>query len=173
MGEFHSKVLKTLVSVLNPDYKDDLNQLQERKIEMTLPVNKRGCQCVAYTFDQSEGMKCPFPLLSTEKGVQQMCDYVVFAVANGRLFVLMIELKNSNQQTRPQLEAGKCFAKFVIDTANRIDAFNKDNVVYRMISVCKPHFVKKGATKMRDVEYDDQGFTIFEGNTFMLQGFLK
>ena len=171
----NNKILACLADIIDNSYKNETtSRFEEKSIGMMLPIDASGCSFLSYSFDKHAVGAIPrnIPFFSSQKGVQSMCDYIVFSHNEGKLFILMIELKNSHQQTMPQLIAGKCLAKFIVDTCNRVNSMSL-KPEYRLVSVCKSHVVKKGSTKMRDFEYDDKGFHCFEGKIFMLKEFLK
>lgn len=71
-----------------------------------------------------------------------------------------------------QLKAGKCLAKFIVDTYNRVEGSDV-KAEYRMIAIRNNHIINKRPTKIRNVEYDENEFCTFEGCIFYLREFLK
>lgn len=174
-----NEILSRFTSILSKTYKNTpqhiLEECQNGKAIMSLPIDAIGCQFISYSFDtpKTDNPNCTaFPFFAAKAGVRSMCDYILFCMSDGQLFVLLLELKLAQRQTMPQLRAGYCFAKYLIDTFNRLENYNLQPQ-YRLVSISKSNFVKKGSTKMKDVKYDKDNFCIFEGRTFVIKEFLK
>ena len=111
------------------------------------------------------------PYFSSNEGVKKMCDYFLFCWEEGKLYVLLIELKQGGEQVTKQLDAGKVFATFIVSTLNRVEKLNIKPVI-RKISVRDSHILRKG-TSMKSVVYDKDSFCTFDGSVFVLPEFLK
>ena len=85
--------------------------------------------------------------------------------------MLLIELKQGEEQVTRQLEAGNLFVTYLVNTLNRVEKMNIKPVI-RKISIRDYHITKKG-TSMKSVAYDSNSFCTFEGSVFHLQEFLK
>ena len=112
-----------------------------------------------------------FPFFVKKTGVHSMCDYILFCEYDSKLFILLIELKRGHDEVMTQLNAGKCFAQFIISTFNRIENYQLKPEI-RLISIRNIHIVKKGPIQCKDVRYDKNNFYTFEGNTFFIKQFL-
>lgn len=86
---------------------------------------KKTANVLVYKFDkepQRDGMKIKdkFPFFNNVPGVKSMADFLLFYVRNDRLFVIICNLKSGNISNSPdQIEAGKIFANFLVETARR------------------------------------------------------
>ncbi len=49
-----------------------------------------------------------------------MCDYIIFACRDEKLYALLIELKAGNKQSDYQLEAGRVLVHFLLCTVMRL-----------------------------------------------------
>lgn len=82
-----------------------------------------------------------------EKDVKKMCDYILFIEHRKSLFVYLVELKKTTAKAKKQLDAGECFAKYIIATAERISETPISEVIYRKIRICESHSKKKTLRK--------------------------
>lgn len=168
--------LSKVDSLLSAVYKENKGRLIEERPSMSLTINDYGRHYLLYSFDKIvkpyRGRKAIDlqPYFATNEGVKSMCDYFLFCFERGKLFVLLIELKQGEEQVTRQLEAGKTFASFIINTLNRVEKLNIKPVI-RSISVRDNHIYRKG-TSMKSIEYDND-FCTFEGSVFVLPEFLK
>lgn len=101
-----------------------------------------------------------FPYFNDIEGYCKMCDYIVFAEDDERLFVFLVELKNSNSPIK-QLDITETFAKFIIARMQLIeDNFDKD-IYYRKIGVKLTHNGhQKRGTKGYEFCYDDNNYAL-------------
>lgn len=172
-----NSLLSKVDSLLTDAYKERPGKLEEQQIEMSLDINDYGRNYLLYSFDKvvkaTKGGKAIDlqPYLKANSGVKSMCDYFLFCWERGKLYVLLIELKQGKEQVTSQLAAGDCFVSFLISTLNRVENLSITPVI-RKISVRDYHIAKKG-TSMKSVEYDAKSFCTFEGSVFHLLEFLK
>lgn len=170
-----NKILAKTCSLLTNDYRNNDNKLDEPVAGMSVPIENGSLSYLSYSFDKSLPAKLYpkglYPFLVKNKGVHSMCDYMLFCVQNNKLFILLVELKHGSESVMNQLNAGKCLAKFIVDTLNRVEDMSIHAEI-RLISIRNSHIINKRVTKIREVEYVD-GFYTFEGSRFYLKEFLK
>ena len=144
---------------------------------MSLDINDYGRKYLLYSFDKivkpAKGGKAIDlqPYLAANAGVKSMCDYFLFCWERGTLYVLLIELKQGEDQVTHQLDAGRVFTSYLINTLNRVEKLSITPVI-RKISVRDSHILRKG-TSMKSVEYNADSFCTFDGSVFHLLEFLK
>lgn len=121
----------------------------------------KGEEILLMAFDQ-EGDNCKlFPYFQEKPGLVSMCDYILFVEDNDKVFVFVIEMKDSSHRSKKQAMMSQPFAEFLV---NRIKAtsdkhrFSKP-VEYRKIGI------KSGCSKMTTKgydtsSYDEDGFTV-------------
>lgn len=169
-------VLAMICSLLTPDYRNNDNKLEECVAGMSVPINNDSLTYLSYSFDKKLSTKAYpkglYPFLMKNKDVHSMCDYMLFCCYNKKLYVLLVELKHGKKNAKKQLSAGKCLAKFIIDTLNRVEETNISAEI-RLISIRNNHIINKRPTKIREIKYDIDDFCTFEGHSFHLKEFLK
>lgn len=165
-------ILSNIDNLLNSSFKAiSSNELKEVQADMTLPIERFGCRHLLYSFDKGDNNSL-LPFFASQQGVKSMCDYVMFCSCNSEFYILLVELKTGKEQKKPQLLAGKCLVKYIIDTYNRVYATNIAPKI-RLIGISEKFFIKKGGTKTKAVVYDSDGYVNFEGNAFCIREFLK
>ena len=175
MQEKMSK-LSEIDTIINPFFKaENENLLEEKQENMKIEIKNENQRFLLFNFDKnlkkSEYPRGLFPFFNkSEAGVTSMCDYILFAEYKGELFALLIELKKGKENTTLQLNAGKIFVRFIIETLNRVDNFKIDPKI-RMISIRERH--KKPQQKQKEVEYDNLGFHTFMNKDFKIKSYLK
>lgn len=164
-------------SLLASVYKEPMGTLKEIQNDMSLDIDAHGKNYLLYSFDKivrdREGEKVIDlqPFFNSNEGVKSMCDYFLFCWEKGRLFVLLIELKQGKEQVTRQLKAGYLFASYLVNSLNRVENMNITPII-RKISIRDYNIVRKG-TSMKSVVYDSNSFCTFEGTSFHLPVFLK
>lgn len=171
-----SEILLNIHSLICDYFLYRKSNLEEIKSNMIVPVDAHGVQCIKYVFDKDFKKEDNYPLglfpfFKNIKKAHSMCDYCIFCDWRGSLYVLLFELKGGNSTTN-QLNAGENFVKFIVSTINRIYDVNYEPHI-RKIRVKNKNLFNKRRTKMSPVEYDDNHFYTFEGNTIVLQSLLK
>lgn len=175
-----NNILQHVENLLSADYANKKNKdyLLEKEAGMNVPIEPDALTYLSYTFDrkytreEDPKAKGLFPFFQKNKGVHIMCDYMLFSFYDNKLFILLVELKHGKDNTREQLNAGICFAKFIIHTLNRVEKLNLVPEI-RQITIRNKHIIKKRTTRINDVEYDKDNFCTFEGGKFYLKEFLK
>lgn len=167
-------MLTKIKDILSIEFLFEGNALEEIEIGMHRDLIKSGCRCLIYNFDKNlskeyKGGFFPFFKRETPK-VCSMCDYTIFAENNHQLYVLLVELKKSNQSTFPQLKAGETFVKFILNTVKRINDINISPQI-RYISI-KEIKTSKKTTKEKGVVYDDNNHYETTSMKFWVKEFL-
>ena len=172
-----NNVLCKVDSLLSTVYKEPKGKMEEKKIKMSLSISDHGRQYLLYSFDKvvrfANNTKAADlqPYFKTNAGVKSMCDYFLFCWERGKLYVLLIELKQGANNVTHQLLAGKLFALYIISTLNRVENTTIQPEI-RRIAVRNSYIIKKG-TSMKSVVYDSDSFCTFAGSEFHLPEFLK
>lgn len=169
-----SNILSKLDSFLVSDFKNVKKSLDEPQENMSLSIVGNGVSFLSYSYDKEvSGQKKVnlLPFLEKKKSVHSMCDYILFCQNHEKLFVLLIELKKGKQEVMTQLNAGKCFVEYVIATLNRVEGSTIKPEI-RKIAIRNNNIVKKGASRQREVVYNDEYFYTFQGKNFLLRKFL-
>lgn len=165
--------LSKIDDLLNPAFKDKTKSLQEKQANMTLNIEDCNVSYLMYSFDKkniNSGVLQPY-FRQNKPSVLSMCDYFIFCFENGKLYVLLVELKHGKDNVTKQLFAGRCFARYIVDTLNRVEKINITPQL-RLISIRNKNICKKGM-KMKSVKYDKDNFCTFEGGKFYLREFLN
>lgn len=165
-----NSLCNNLTGLLNELFRSESLSFDEESADMHIPIaNSKGCMTLLYSFDKSlsaakyEGGLLPF--FSTIKGARKMCDYILFCVSNSRLCIMLIELKHGKDAVMPQIEAGKCLARYIVDTYNRVYG-TQVKAEYRYVAVRNSRICKKGPTRMSVIRPDANGLYTFKGSTF-------
>lgn len=170
-----NKYLNKIDALLHPAFKDKTKSLQEKQANMTLDIVDWNVPYIMYSFDKmpanlNRGVLQPY-FRQNKSSILSMCDYFIFCFENGKLYVLLVELKHGKDNVTKQLCAGRCFAKYIVDTLNRVEKINITPQL-RLISIRNKNICKKGQ-QMKPVKYDKDNFCTFEGGSFQLREFLK
>lgn len=166
--------LANIDSVLEKEFKCNSSCLEEKTVSMKIDVDTQRCRSIIYQFDKQLPKAYKgglFPFLAKNEGVCKMCDYIIFAEKNSKIYALVLELKRGKSQTLPQLNAAECLAKYINLTYNRVHKTNEKFIV-RKISV-KEINIRKKRTKMSEVEYDEHNHFHVDTNKFYIVAYLK
>ena len=169
-------ILAKIDTILDDYFKNDKRVLEEESESMCVPIESGGVHFMSFSFDKKlnsedypNGL---FPFFSKEKKARSMCDYIIFSGKERGLYVLLIELKAGGNSVMNQLKAGKALVDFIVATLNRVYDIRITPTV-RLVAIRNSHITNKRPTKIRAVEYDENGFYTFEGGRFFLREFLK
>ncbi|MFJ1428159.1 hypothetical protein ACILD6_06110 [Capnocytophaga canimorsus] len=171
--------IEMISNVLDAFFKSDsITKLEEHQADMSVDFISEGQRflsfCMDKQLDEKTFPKGLFPFFNRgEAKVCAFCDYIVFTELKGKLFVLLIELKKGRDNVTKQLNAGECFAEFVIKTANRVYNQNITPEI-RKISIRDGHIKTKAKPKQRQkpIQYDHNNFHTFEDSKFWLRKYL-
>ena len=166
--------LTDFINILNQDFISKDSFLSEPEAKMRINLNKQGCKSFIFVLDQKlskdyKGGMFPFFNKSLKK-VCKVCDYIIFAEKDGKLYSLVIELKKKQTTCNSQLDAGICFTNYIKDTVNRV---NKKDYSLTIRKVVINRFKGKNTTKYNGISYDLNGKAFFSSQTFFLKEFLK
>lgn len=146
----------------------------KQPFNMNIDIDCNGCVSKIYKYDKElkrEFKGGLFPFFAKKAGVCQICDYIIFAEARGEHYVIIAELKRGDTNTRPQLEAAKEFAKFIIATTNRIHKKSYDPI-FRYISIHEINIRKRGTCE-KGIQYDSHSHCEIKSDRIKLKLLLK
>lgn len=129
------------------------------------------CPYLLYRFDPDEWEI--FPFFKETRGLNRICDYILFAAQNNKLYVLLIELKKGNVPALPQLTASQYFVEYLIKSGARIGLDFPESIIYRKIKVKGDTQGKKQKTQMQGFEPDENGIISYSFSQFRLQLLLE
>ncbi|GEL10537.1 hypothetical protein FGL01_12760 [Flavobacterium glycines] len=162
-------------NILDDFFKEDkITKLQELQEKMEIEFVSDNKKYLSFSFDKQLPLKdfpkglFPFFNRGVAK-VTSFCDYIIFSEHNNSLFILLIELKKGNDNVTKQLNAGKCFAEYIVSTLNRVYDLNIVPEI-RQISIRQRHIKPK--QKQKEVEYENN-FHTFCNSKFWLKKYLK
>lgn len=116
---------------------------------------------VIYRFDPNDVDL--FPYFKNVKKLKKVCDYLIFAEDNKRLFVFIVELKKHSGSPRIQLEISECFVKFILERAQRIGMnINKDVEIRKIGLKDSGKIQKQKTTYYKDLQYESDGYILFQ-----------
>lgn len=166
-----------LSNILDHFFKEDVvSKLQEKQEDMQIDFITDNKRFLSFSFDKQplpskDFPKGLFPFFNKgESKVNSFCDYIIFTENSGNLFVLLIELKSGKNNVTKQLDAGKCFADFIVSTLNRVYNLNVTPQI-RKISIRKGNIKNKPQRKTRIKYVDD--FHTFCDQKFWLKKYLE
>lgn len=163
-------------NILDAYFKTDtLTRLKEDEANMEVELINDGQRFICFTFDKNLSKRdYPnglFPFFNRgEVGVTKICDYIIFTEQAGTLYILLIELKKGNHNVTKQLEAGKCFAEFVISTLNRVYL---QNITPEIRKISVKEIKVRPKQKQKPIEYDNNNFHTFCSSKFRIKSYLK
>lgn len=171
--------IEMISNILNDCFKNNtLYRLEEIQANMSIDFVGNPQEYISYSMDKQlnkkDFPKGLFPFFNRGlKNVCSMCDYIIFTEKEEKLFILLIELKRGRDNVTKQLNAGECFAEFVIKTVNRVYNQNITPEI-RKISIRDGHIKTKAKPKQRQktIQYDHNNFHTFEDSKFWLRKYL-
>ena len=170
--EYLNRLDELIVELYKPQ---DKSCLLEAGVMKPISLIKSGINFCLFSFDKKyKKGQCPnrlFTFYNTISNAQTMCDYCLMGFKGGQLYVLLFELKKGDDSVIPQLKAGDEFAKFIINSVNRIHNWNVKPII-RYISVRASYVLMKPTTRMSPVEYIDNLYT-FKGSSIDVSACMK
>jgi hypothetical protein len=133
--------------------------------EMSIDIIKPpGIDYRLYRFEKKD-----FPFFSEVSGLKKMCDFILFAEEREHLHIFLIELKLSNMSAKKQLAAAEEFAKFIIQSSNRIGrTINAHSI--KKIRVCNSNLKKsKFMSVEKKYEFDEDNYLDYSLSSFHLK----
>ena len=132
---------------------EDLDHRQ-KKFDISYPIiSKNTIRHVLYRYDDTT-----FPFFSKISGLNEMCDYVLFAEEGKNLYVFVIEMKKGGGSVHKQLDAAKEFVNFIIASAKRIGNELDDYIYIKLIRISDSRinkFKKRVQKEENAIEYID------------------
>jgi hypothetical protein len=125
-------ILQRIEEIIFAGYKENVSgnvfELKEdnKKAKCRTAKIQRTSDVLVYKFDKTpkrEGIEIidKFPFLNEVSGLKSMADFILFYEKKGRLFVIICNLKSGNKgNSADQVESGKIFANFLVETAKRM-----------------------------------------------------
>lgn len=144
------------------------NQGKLFKMETTIFSEK---DYLLYRFDPDQADI--FPFFNRQKGLKQICDYILFTEQNDRLYILLIELKRSTGAALPQLTASQYFVEYLIKSAKRIGLNLSEDIKYLKIKIKETISGKKQRTKIEPPQPDENGIISYAYTKFRLPMLLE
>jgi len=161
-------------NILDDFFKEDtISKLVERQENMSIDFVGENQRFLSFSFDKQlaakDFPKGLFPFFNRgQAGVCAFCDYVIFTEKAGNLYILLIELKKGKDNVTKQLNAGQCFAEYIVSTLNRVYNANIKPEI-RQISIRERHIKPK--QKQKDISYINN-FCTFSDSRFWLKKYL-
>lgn len=132
-----------------------------RRGNMLCKIYPKDEEILLCSFDQ-EGDNCVlFPYFKEERGLVSMCDYILFVEDDEKMFVFLIELKDTAHRSKRQTCISQTFAEFLIKRIMVIKdetCFSKP-VEYRKIGI-KSTCSKMTTKGYETMIYDKDGYTV-------------
>lgn len=133
--------LDKIKKILNKDFIVDAEILEERNKDnfgkdflMTRKIE--GHTAIKYILFRLDPDKVkPFPYFNTDSGLSKICDYIMFVQKKNTLYILLIELKLGSDGAYKQLKSSEEFAKFIINSGNRIGLTFTDDLHFRKVKI--------------------------------------
>ena len=193
MGKNQNKILSKIDTLIDSNYKvpeeskavlEEINKGVNMKINILCDI-----EYLSYKFDKtikknknSKESSLLFPFFSKIKKAHSMCDYIIFCQKDKKLYILLIELKKSDDKVTNQLDAGEDFAKFIIKTLNRVykkGIKNTENIktpIIRKIPIREYNIAQANKKtlargKKKPVEIEN-GLCKFNAKNFILEDYL-
>jgi len=166
--------IELISNVLDDFFKEEnISELKENQENMSVELVRDNLRFLSFSFDKTlpknDFPKGLFPFFNRgEPKVCSFCDYVIFTEYNGKLFILLIELKKGKDNVMKQLNAAQCFSEYLISTINRVYGTSLKPEI-RKISIRERHIKPK--QKQKDIEYIEN-FHTFENSKFWLKKYL-
>ena len=125
-------ILKRIEEIIFSGYKENVSgntfELKEdnKSAKCTKAKFIKTDDILVYKFDKTPKKKGKniddkFPFLNDISGLKSMADFILFYVKKDRLFVIICNLKSGNKgNSADQVQAGKIFANFLIETGQRM-----------------------------------------------------
>jgi hypothetical protein len=137
--------LTIIDSILNENFKDNLTILSEKdkdkngnifEMRRTI-ISRQEINYSLYKYDVKKEI-LPFFKSTGISNLKKICDYILFIEEGTHLTVYLVEMKKGTESAKKQLDAGQCFAKYIIATINRLNLeFNisENNLHFRKIRI--------------------------------------
>ncbi len=143
--------------------KDKKGKFFEMKFEIVKPQE---IQYKLYRFESKD-----FPFFKEVKDLKKMCDFVLFAEEKNFLQVFLIELKLSPETARKQLNAANAFAKFILNSSNRVGHFlDEDKFIIKKVRICQEYVNKRNKMAVENsYNFDKDNYLDYKLKSFYLK----
>jgi len=154
---------------LPENYTLEENNIDSKGNPFCMQVDIKGCKGLAHLACRFDVENDLFPYFQNKEGYKKMCDYIVFAENAAKVYVFLVELKNSQESPQRQLVISKPFAEFLMSRIKKVDNLPHKEIVYRMIGIKQRARASKKTTKgfINDYLYDSDGYLLLPRNDFM------
>ena len=117
-----------------------------------------------YRFDPNH--ETIFPYFKSGKGLNKVCDYIIFVENRSDFFVFLIEMKKGTESPFKQLCASECFVQFILESAKRIGVGLQKPLIVRKIGVTDNSVSsKKVTTFYKNFRFDKDGYMKIQGKS--------
>lgn len=169
---------ESLVSLIRDTHiVEDTTKLEEKGV-MSIDIFKfpKDSVYTLYKFDPTKYDLFPFFSKSDKvSGLRDVCDYILFVDYAERLYILLFELKHSNNyndKAKRQLNATECLIEYIIKSAERIQkTIDRSQIAIRKILI--QEFTGKPKTRIYDVEYDHDQYVCYQLSSIHVHSLLK
>jgi len=167
-------MLSTIKELIFQEYFVDKKGLSFKLIETAIEATCKEAkfeaeheEYVVFKFDETTNL---FPFYSDIKKAKKMCDYIIFYKKEYKneitVFAVICNLKSGKKDdSSDQIHAGHIFAKFIFDTAKRLNPPQFENVKLCFVRVLF-HNIK---TIGNNINYRDQGIINNEGGVIYIK----
>ena len=158
--------------IFNDNYKNaSLDVIREEKENMERSLMKGRIEdedIAIYRLDQNGNSSDMFPYLKGDselhglKGMKRVCDFVLFVLHGGELFVLLIEMKKGKDSPLEQLQVSEPLIDFIFSRAKLLNYLTSD---YKVRKIGITDIVDKRKTSERgEVIYDENNYVKLYAN---------
>ena len=158
--------------IFNDNYKNaSLDVIREEKENMERSLMKGRIEdedIAIYRLDQNGNSSDMFPYLKGDsnihglKGMKRICDFVIFVLHGGELFVLLIEMKKGKDSPFEQLQVTEPFIDFIFNRAKLLKYWNSNYKVRKIgITDCAE---KRTTSDRGEIVYDENNYVKLYAN---------
>lgn len=129
--------------------------------EMSCSIECKDEEILLCSFDRKGNNEKLFPYFCPRDGYLSMCDYILFAEDNEKLFVFLIDLKDTTNSAKKQVEIAQTFASFITDRISEIEGsanFPKP-IEFRKIGIKTTH-MKMTTKEYEKLAYDKDNYLV-------------
>ena len=115
-----------------------------------------------YRFDPNQEKL--FPYFCDIKGLNKICDYIIFAERKDLLCIFLIELKGSAGSPEKQLDISEGFVKFILNRAESINTPIDKEIIIRKIGIKDTRSREKTEIKFyENFSYNSKSYALIQG----------
>lgn len=113
------------------------------------------------------------PFFNEVSGLKKMCDYILFTEWNNKLRVFAIELKQSNDGGKSQLEAASEFVNYLMKSAERVGfKIDKSFTIWK-IRICHNKVTKAKIKVDNRIQFDYNKFCDYQLRTLRIDQLVR